>query len=253
MRILITNDDGYNADGIRKVAVRLSEKHDVTIVAPSFDRSGNAHMVNFYGGITYSKKEMPDGIETYAVDGTPADCVIFAVKYLFENRPFDLVLSGINCGNNLGSDVIYSGTVGAAQEGTFHGIPSIAVSLRWHEDMTYDYAAEFVAENLDTLKNLTAPFITINVNFPVSKRELIKGVKIAPIAYRPYIENYYSEEGDDGREVFYVDGHRDKNAYIPPECDTACILQGYVTITPLRLLANDEAALQKMQGAEFKL
>jgi len=253
MRILITNDDGYMADGIRKLASRLAENHDVTVVAPDSEHSGYAHMVNFFGAITYFKADMQGGIETYAVDGTPADCVIFAVKHLFKDRPFDLVISGINSGLNIGSDVIYSGTVGAAQEGTFHGIPSIAVSLRWHEDMDYDFAADFVAENLETLKGLTAPFITINVNLPATKREMTKGVRVAPITYRPYEENYYSKKNNDGQDVFYIDGHPDKTAVLPPDGDCELIKQGYITVSPIRLVPNDEAALLAMRGTEFKL
>lgn len=117
MKILISNDDGYFAPGIKALAKALAKKHDVRIVAPMSERSGSGHSVSFFSGITYENKGDIDGIPMYAVSGSPGDCVLFGVKYLFKDEKIDAVVSGINTCLNAGSDIIFSGTFGAAQEG----------------------------------------------------------------------------------------------------------------------------------------
>lgn len=253
MNILITNDDGYFAPGIRALAKRLAESHNVVVVAPKDERSGYSHMVNFFGGITYEKIDMPDGIETYAVDGAPADCVIFAVKHLFADKKFDIVLSGINSVLNIGSDIIYSGTFGAAQEGTFHRIPSIAVSLRTRGTQEYEFAADFIARNLERLAGYAVENVTISVNIPCVRKEDITGVRVAPITYRPYDEKYFSVKNDDGKEVYFVDGHACKNYAYDENGDCALCAKGYITITPMQLLGTDHRSLEAMGEAEFAL
>lgn len=186
MKILIANDDGYFAPGIKALAKALSKNHDVRIVAPMSERSGSSHSVSFFSGITYENKGVIDGIPTYAVSGSPGDCVLFGVKYLFKDEKIDAVVSGINTCLNAGSDIIFSGTFGAAQEGTFQRIPSLAVSLRTHGVPDYEFAADFAANNLERLLSFATENVTINLNIPCVKKEDIKGVKIAPVAYQPY-------------------------------------------------------------------
>lgn len=252
LNILIANDDGYFAEGLRALACALKADHNVVVVAPKSERSGYAHMVNFFGGITYEKVEMPDGIETYAVDGSPADCVIFAIKHLFADRKFDVVLSGINSVRNIGSDVMYSGTFGAAQEGTFHRVPSIAVSLRTHGKEDYAYSAEFIAKNLCELINYATENVTLNVNIPCTDREGIAGVRVAPVTYRPYNESYVCREID-GKSVYFVDGKPDRTCAYDPEGDCALSDGGYITISPIRMISTDYNALAGMKNAEFSL
>ena len=253
MDILISNDDGYSAAGIRAIAKRLSQNHDIVVVAPASERSGYAHMVNFFGGITYEKVEMPDGIETYAVDGSPADCVIFAVKHLFKERRFDAVISGINSVLNIGSDVMYSGTFGAAQEGTFHRIPSLAVSLRARGGENYEYAADFIARNLDGLLKYAVENVTVNINIPCTDRDGIAGVRVAPVTYRPYNEKYFCVVGDDGKETYFVDGHADKTYPQNENGDCALSEKGYITVTPMQMLGTDFETLRAMESAEFSV
>lgn len=253
MNILITNDDGYNALGIRALAMRLAKDHSVVVVAPDGERSGYSHFIHFWGGISYRKVEMAYGVPTYAVDGSPADCVLFSVKHLFKDTKFDVVLSGINAGMNIGSDIIYSGTCGAAKEGTFHRIPSIAVSRRDHDCADYEYSADFIAENLDKLISYITDNVTLNVNFPYPKREQILGVKVAPISYRPYEERYVCEKGEDGKALFFVDGHSKRDYPREVNGDWELCEKGYITITPMKLFATDEEVLSAMKSAEFKL
>lgn len=253
MNILIANDDGYYAPGIRAIAARLSRTHNVVVVAPKDERSGYAHMVNFFGGITYEKVEMPDGIETYAVDGSPADCVIFAVKHLFKHTKFDAVVSGINSVLNIGSDVMYSGTFGAAQEGTFHRIPSVAVSLRTRGSEDYAFAADFIADNLEKLLGYAVENVTVNVNIPSTDKSQIAGVKVAPVTYRPYNEKYFCVVNDEGKEVYFVDGHADKTYPRDENGDCALCDKGYITVTPMQMLGTDFDTLRAMRDAEFIL
>lgn len=252
MNILLTNDDGYFSSGIQALANRLKDEHNVVIVAPDSERSGYAHMVNFFSGIRYKKIE--NGVtETYAISGSPADCVIFAVKNLFVGRKFDVVISGINSVLNIGTDLIYSGTFGAAQEGTFHRIPSIAVSLRAKKSENYAETADFIAKNLSELIKFAEENITINVNVPCPEFKNIKGIAVVPFAYRPYIEEYTLKVDEDGVETFFSNGHADKTHVFDENTDVKKLYDGYVTVTPVQMIANDFPALNAMKTAEFKL
>lgn len=253
MNILIANDDGYFAVGIKKLAKRLAEQHNVFIVAPMSERSGTSHSVSFFSGITYRDEGVIDGIRTWSVSGSPADCVLFGLKYLLKNVKIDAVVSGINTTLNSGSDIIFSGTFGAAQEGTFQRVPSIAVSLRSHHTDEYEYAADFVARNLDKLLSYATENVTINVNIPDPKPENVKGVKISPIAYQPYDEKYFSQTDEDGVEKFYVDGHAYKYDDEKLGGDCYQLDHGYITVTPVQMIATDKDAMERMKGAEFEL
>lgn len=252
MNILLTNDDGYSASGLRKLAVALSARHDVTIVAPEVQSSGTGHMVNFFGGIAYEKVDMSDGILTYAVDGTPADCVIFAVRHMFVDKKFDLVLSGINDVLNIGSDIIYSGTFGAAQEGTFQGIKSVALSLRTRGSDDYAFAVNFTIDNLDALMRYADAQTTVNVNIPSVKREDIKGVKVAPVAFRPYDEEFIADGTDrKGRTIYRVIGRPIRGIH-SDDSDVALSERGFITVSPVKLIANDPASVERMKYAEYR-
>lgn len=253
MNILLTNDDGYAAKGLRELARALASEHDVTVVAPERQSSGAGHMVNFFGGIAFEKADMPDGILTYAVDGTPADCVIFAVRYLFASKRFDAVLSGINDVLNIGSDIIYSGTFGAAQEGTFQGIKSVALSLRTRGVEDYDFAVDFTLNNLDALLGYADAETTVNVNIPCVKREDVKGVRVAPVAFRPYDETFVADGSDErGRIVYRVKGRPIRGIH-GADSDVALCESGYITVSPVKLIANDFDAVRRMQSEEFRL
>ncbi len=253
MNILISNDDGYFATGLKTLAKKLAQKHAVFVVAPSGERSGTSHSVSFFSGISYEDKGYIDGIRTYAVNGSPADCVLFGVKYLCKDIRFDAVVSGINTCLNAGSDIIYSGTFGAAQEGTFHRIPSLAVSLRTRGKEDYEFASEFVANNLERLLSYAEENVTINLNIPCVDKKDIKGIKISPIAYQPYDEKYYSKLDENGNEWFYVDGHKYKYDDEIAGGDCYQLDNGYITVTPIQMLSTDKCVLEKLKKAEFLL
>lgn len=253
MNILLSNDDGYLANGIKTLAKHLSKSHNVTVVAPMGERSGSSHSVNFFSGIYYEDKGYVDGIRTYAVSGTPADCVLFGLKYLCKDIKIDAVVSGINTCLNAGSDIIFSGTFGAAQEGTFQGIPSLAVSLKTRGLEDYEYAADFTARNLDMLLSRASADITINLNIPYVKKEDIKGIKIAPIAYQPYNESYVKKADSNGMDMYFVDGHPLKHMDEKSGGDCYLLNQGYITVTPVRLISNDISEIEALKEVRFTL
>ncbi len=252
MNILLTNDDGYQANGIWALANRLKEKHNVVMVAPNSEKSGASHQVNFFSGISYTSHGFIDGVETYSVLGTPADCVIFAVRHLLKDRQIDCVISGINSVLNVGTDIIYSGTVGAAQEGTFQGIPSIAVSLRTRRVEDYEFSADWLCENLDELLKYAVNLNTVNVNIPFVKKEDVKGVRVAPIMYRPYDEHYVNRQGFP-EDFYFVDGRPIKHTEDKAYGDCYLVENGYIVISPIPLVSNDFEAIERMKKADFKL
>ena len=134
MNILLTNDDGYFAPGIWALANRLKQRHKVYLVAPNSGKSGASHSASFFTSLSYEYKGNVGGVEVYSINGTPADCVVFSLKYLLKDVEFGCVLSGVNDVLNMGTDTIFSGTFGAAQEATYQGLKGIAVSLRSTRD-----------------------------------------------------------------------------------------------------------------------
>lgn len=253
MNILISNDDGYDSTGLKTLAGRLARDHDVVVVAPMREKSGASHAVSFFSGITYEDKGYVDGIRTFAVEGTPADCVLFGIKHLCKHIKFDAVVSGINTCMNAGSDIIYSGTFGAAQEGTFNRIAGIAVSVRAKGSDDYAFTADFVARNLELLKSFARENVTVNVNVPHTAPQNIRGVKAAPIAYQPYDESYVLCTDGQGREIFCVDGHPQPQKDEESGGDCYQLEQGYITITPVQLICTDTQTLDDMKKAEFAL
>lgn len=251
MKILLTNDDGYTAQGIHILAKRLAKDHEVMIVAPENERSGASHAVSFFTGITYRKVECDDGIESYAVSGSPGDCVLFGVKYILKDIKPDLVISGINTVLNLGSDIMYSGTFGAAQEATYQGIKGVAVSLAAHKTDDYYFAADFVANNLNLFLKYASNEVTINVNIPYTTKEKIKGVKVVQTAFRPYEEKYEVHIAHDGSEVFFVNGHAISQMYTQNGGDCYYSENGYITISPIKLIGNMPELVKIMQAEDF--
>ncbi len=257
MNILLTNDDGYQALGINVLAKKLATKHNVYVVAPAGERSGSSHAVSFFSSYSFKMIESDQPYQTYVVDGTPADCVVFGILHILKDVKIDIVISGINNVMNVGSDHIYSGTVGAAQEGAYLGYRALAVSLREKKTGNYEFASDFVFDNLDRffvgIDNTGDNKIAINLNIPCTNKADVKGIEICPVGFRPYDENFVSKIDDDGREVFYVCGKPRK--YNNPDIwnDVAKTEQGFVTITPIKLYASDMDAIKKLEQVDFRL
>lgn len=250
MRILITNDDGIHAHGLRvleHIARELSD--DVWVVGPETDQSGKAHSLSLSDPLRLRKISE----RHYAVRGTPTDCVIMGVRHLLDRKP-DLVLSGVNRGANVADDVTYSGTIAAAMEGTLLGIPSIALSQAygWADGSEVPWATA-EAHGPDVIRRLLdAGFpagTLINLNFPARRPEAVKGVAVTAQGARN--DATIGVEGRvDGRgNPYYWISYRPQATEPVAGTDLAALADGRVSVTPLRLDLTDHATRQGFERA----
>ncbi|WP_017212737.1 5'/3'-nucleotidase SurE [Clostridium beijerinckii] len=234
MNILITNDDGINAPGIIALAKEISKEHKVIIVAPKDQKSASSHSISIHSPIKI-KEEFIEGLDckAYSVSGTPADCTQVGLSFLKEN--IELVISGINKGPNVGTDILYSGTVSAAIEGTIYGIPSIAVSMdveygKDNED--YSKAVKWAIKVLNIAKGeYLKSDVVLNLNIPNFNERDIKGIKVCKIGRSTYKTEYILLESNEEGDLYTTKGTR--NAIKEEESDLYYLSQGYVTLTPL--------------------
>lgn len=251
MRLLLANDDGICARGLAVLGERLSREHDVYVIAPVREMSGASHSAHFGADVRYEKRNIEYAKESYAVDGTPADCVLFGLNYALKDKGIDAVVSGINNVLNSGTDILYSGTFGAAQEATFLGYKGIAVSLDAKEGDDFSFTADFVAKNLNKLLKYADSRHTVNVNVPHDSADKIRGVRATPTGHRPFEENIITGKDEDGNDVYRVYGHPLPKPDV--DDDAALIERGYITVTPVPLFSNDGALTKKMSEEEFLL
>ena len=223
MRILITNDDGVNTLGIRLLAEWAKKLGEVTVVAPKVEQSGKSHAIEFVREVEIKKVPLLDGVEAYSMDSTPADCVRFGFSGL--NRTYDLVLSGINRGVNVGADLVYSGTVGAIFEAARFGVPAIAFSSfpdgQEAAAKYFDEAYNYIVKN-----NMLAENPLYNVNIP---RE-VKGIRMTQQGSAYFSDYFIKLEGD-----MYLQNGDPIPDELPEDLnrDTVAINSGYISITPL--------------------
>ena len=230
MKILVSNDDGYLATGIIVLTEALVEIADVVVVAPDRNRSAASNSLTVHSPLRVSKIAE----NRYSVDGTPSDCVHLALTGLLDDEP-DLVVSGINHGANLGDDVIYSGTVAAAMEGRFLGLPTIAVSLAGDRLTHFDTAARVVTEMVQKLERASlAPDITLNVNVPDRPYDELTGVIAARLGFRHKSEPVIRTRDPHGRTIYWV-GPAGKGQDAGPGTDFHAVDQGAVAVTPLKV------------------
>ena len=247
MRILLTNDDGIAAPGLAALYHAVAGLGEIHVVAPADVQSAQSHSVTFHRRIdTRVHRVMRDDgaghlFEGIAVDGRPADCVKLAVAHLVPG-PIDLVISGINSGANIGINVIYSGTVAAAMEAGFMGVPAIAVSLhignpartRWNDAARHTRA---VVERL--LRGPLRPHTVLNLNIPIlDDGEPPCGVRVVPISTSPIVDSYETHHHEDGRRGFSAASHL-KFHHTPADSDVDAIFKRYITLTPLHFDLTD--------------
>jgi 5'-nucleotidase len=247
MRILLTNDDGIDSKGLFYLAKELCKNHDITIVAPNKQRSACSHSLECMNGISIAERT-DFSFPAYSCSGTPADCVKVAILHI-SDLPFDLVVSGINDGPNLGTDVIYSGTVSAALEGVYMGVKSIAISTNYDTtDKRINEIAAFFADNLYKLLALDIPNTSvININYP--SRLPIKGAKITKLGNHRYDDGFKpTEEVRDNGSIFALSGTPLPLSLEEQNCDIHYFAEGYVTISPVQNDRNDYSSLRKVEG-----
>jgi len=231
MKILITNDDGIYAPGLWALVRKLQNLGEVLVAAPDREQSGISAAITLHHPLRVQKvKSEIAGIETYTVGGTPGDSVIMALCRLAAGR-VDLVVSGVNNGPNTGDDVFLSGTVGAAMQGYFRGISSIAVSIDEVDSRYLDGAAGIAAALIQKIGVSRVPAYFLNINIPSLPTDEIKGVKITRLSTTGYQESV--EEGHDGRRQYYWIKHQKIEKQNGKQTDTWAVNHGYVSITPL--------------------
>lgn len=241
MRILLSNDDGYEAAGIRHMAEALTELGEVTVVAPDRDRSGASNSLTLVRPLRV-RRMAPD---VYRVDGTPTDCVHLAVTGMLDVE-LDMVISGINHGANLGDDVLYSGTVAAAMEGRFLGLPAIAVSLAGDQPRHFGSASRAVLELMARQRNDPLPADTIlNVNVPDLPWESIQGFEATRFGLRHRAEPVIRDTDPRGEEIFWV-GPAGREQDAGPGTDFHAIHEGYISVTPMQVDLTRYSALDKV-------
>ena len=241
MHILISNDDGYQAPGIRALATALGDIARVTVVAPDRDRSGASNSLTLDNPIR--ARRMADGVT--CVDGTPTDCVHLAITGLLDVEP-DMVIAGINSGANLGDDVLYSGTVAAAMEGRFLGLPAIAVSLASEKPEHYDTAAGVALDLVRRLQSDALPADTIlNVNVPDVAVDRLKGMQATRLGHRHKSEPVIPMEDPRGRPVYWV-GPAGSEQDAGPGTDFHAVRSGHVSVTPLDVDLTRYTALEQV-------
>ena len=246
MHFLVSNDDGINATGIKALSETLNLIGKVTIFAPNRDRSGASNSLTLTSPLRINKVED----NRFSVSGTPTDCVHMALTGLMNEKP-DIVVSGINNAANLGDDVLYSGTVAAAIEGRFLGLPSIAISLATdHSDKSnirhFETAQHFIKIIIAELKNNPAfknSILNINIpNLPISE---IKGIKVTRLGHRHQAENTVQDKDPRGRNIYWI-GPAGPEADAGEGTDFYAIKDGYVSITPLQTDMTNHSLLNEL-------
>lgn len=232
LKILLTNDDGVNAPGLAALYQEITKIGEVTVVAPDSEKSAVGHAITISDPLRVWPFEKNGEFFGYAVNGTPADCVKIAYWALLNHKP-DLVISGINLGSNTGINVIYSGTVSAATEGTILGIPSFAISLTTYRNPDFNYAAKFARKLSKVILEKGLPTgIFLNVNVPPIKEEQIKGVAITRQGKAIYKEKFDRRIDPQHRVYYWLTGKK-VQLEEDSDVDDRAILQNEVSITPI--------------------
>lgn len=254
MLILLTNDDGIQAPGLVAMYRELVKLGEVHVIAPEIVQSAAGHGITISAPLLTNKVTVENAFTGIAVDGRPADCVKLAVAKLLPRAP-DLVVSGINSGANVGINVIYSGTVAAAIEAAFLGLPSIAVSLLYVNDIPMDYAraATIARQTIEKILAASLPAgRVVSINLPALRTgENPTGVKVVRQCTRPWVDTYERRLDPKGREYFW-------NSSVftlyesDQDTDVAALRDGYITITPLQFDLTHPIMLREWQDLDWR-
>ena len=247
-RILLVNDDGYHSEGILTIRkVLLDNKFEVITVTPDRNMSGSSHSLTFTRPLKIVKLEKEKDFY-YVVDGTPADCVHLGYHIILKGKKPDILISGINTGPNLGNDIFYSGTVGAAREGTLLGIPSVAISPASSKSPDYETIAKISLKIIKKVLHSGLPEKTfLNITVPNIPEKDIKGFMITKQgrgAYKEEIKKYISPS----KEIFWwIGGEESLEEQCEPGSDYTAVKNGFVSITPLKLDLTDYSSFEKLE------
>lgn len=255
MKILVSNDDGIESPGIHKLAEALGQLGEVTVVAPHRERSTAGHSLTLHKPVRIIKHAE----RKYATSGTPADCIFLGVYEVLKGKP-DLIVSGINAGANLGTDVHYSGTVAAAREGALMNIPSYAVSLvelkrtanEERPAFRYDYAAEMALKIVKETIHVKFPKHTLlNINVPNIESHEVKGIKIARQGFRYYEPNVTKGIDPRGKPYYWVGGPY-KGFEKGDDTDCHFVEEKYISVAPLTIDCTHDAFYKTLLEKNLK-
>jgi len=248
--ILVTNDDGIFAPGIKSLWKAMTEIGNVTVVAPENEMSAVGHAITLSDPLRVDKIGRSDGFSGYAVGGTPADCVKIGVQSIL-NEPPDVIVSGINLGENTGTSIIYSGTVSAATEGTMLNIPSVAVSLCTNSNPDFSgamNAAKIVVQKV--LENGLPKKTLLNVNVPAIDSQEIKGIRVTEQGNVTYRDTFERREDPRGKIYYWMTGEiLDPDTEI--EKDHKAVTEGYVSVTPIHYRLTNHAFIDELKSWEI--
>ncbi len=251
MRILITNDDGIMSEGIITLARKLSETEEVHVVAPDIERSATGHAITIRNPLWAKEIKFGNEFFGYAVNGTPADCVKLGIQAILRDKKVDLVLSGVNKGANLGTDVMYSGTVSGALEGAMMEVPSIAISSCSNSNPNFVSATKALIELIKHIDFNNFPkFSAINLNVPAIDYDEIKGFKLTHQSKRRFRDFFEARQDPFGNTYYWmlgeiVEDDRD------PQADYHAVEQGYVSVTPITMFHNDPEFMKILKKSDF--
>jgi 5'-nucleotidase len=252
MRILLTNDDGVNAPGLKMLeAIARQFSDDIWIVAPAEENSGAGHSLT----LTRPVRIRTVGEKHYAIAGTPTDSVMMALGVIMKDSPPDLILSGVNRGANLGDDITYSGTVSAAMEGALAGVRSIALSQVYSKEgmadtVPFSAAEAWGAKVLGPLLELDfAPRTLVNINFPAIAPEAVKGIQICRQGFHDYSRGSIVKGTDPRGYDYYWFGLHGVEHTSGHDTDLEVVDDGYIAVTPLQLDLTHRESLSKLAGA----
>ncbi|SDD42524.1 5'/3'-nucleotidase SurE [Sporomusa acidovorans] len=233
MHILLTNDDGILAPGIKALWEELLPFAKITVVAPDSEKSASSQAITVHHPIWVDEHYINKDIRAWRVGGTPTDCVKVALESLLISDQPDIIVSGINQGSNLGTDVLYSGTVSAAIEGALHGLPAIAMSLDSWQEYDYKPAARLAKKIIETMINKSLPPNTLlNVNVPALPENQLKGIAITKLGVRNYENTFERRLDPRGRTYYWMSGHVSETEN-SPDSDIIALKDGKVSITPI--------------------
>ncbi len=247
--ILVTNDDGYRAKGLQ-AAIEVARRFGrVVAVAPETTQSGMSQAITMYSPLFLDKHSESEGVAVYSFSGTPVDCVKMAFDYLLRDEKIDLVISGINHGSNSAVNVLYSGTMGAAIEGSFYGCPSIGLSLTDHDaDADFEAAIHYGTQIVErVLEGGVALPCCLNVNFPVARPEEIRGIRICRQNRGYWREEFYHHEDPRGRDYFWLTGAFINREPEAEDTDEWALDHNYVSVVPVQIDLTDYGRMEGLR------
>ena len=248
--ILVTNDDGYASKGLAAAIEVAREFWRVIAIAPETTQSGMSQAITIYNPLFLRRVRQEPGVEVYAFSGTPVDCVKMAFDHLLREERVDLVISGINHGSNSAVNVLYSGTMGAAIEGSFYDCPAVGLSLDDHSaDADFEAAVHYGKRIIaDLLARPVATPLCLNVNIPVGKPEALRGIRLCRQNRGFWREEFFRRQDPSGREYFWLTGNFVNTEPAADDTDEWALAHGWVSVVPVQTDLTDYRRLEELRS-----